>query len=267
MSANPPSVVTSCSAQGWLAYGNLFVKSFLEHWPDDIDLYIISEDKLPIVGLPRRVQVWDLDENPRAKEFLEKYKTEKWAHGDVHTAVPSNVNRRPRANGGFRFDAYKFSKKVFAIELVAKHMNQGRLFWVDADVVTFASVPVGFIETLLPEWAALSCLARPGYHSECGFVGYNLDNQNAKRFIDEFANLYHSGTVFLLDEWHDSWVFDWLRKKLTILTYDIPHRSKGHPFINSPLGQYMDHLKGARKIKGRTQPVEQVVYRRLEYWK
>ena len=48
--------------------------------------------------------------------------------------------------------------------------------------------------------------------------------------------------------------------------------TKKHPFINSPLGDYMDHLKGNRKLDGRSKLEDIKEGRRGEkqkydYWK
>jgi hypothetical protein len=39
-----------------------------------------------------------------------------------------------------------------------------------------------------------------------------------------------------------------------------------HPFVNGPLGSYMDHLKGGRKEQGRSSDKDLVVTRTEEYW-
>lgn len=248
---NAIAVVTSCSAKGWEAYGHNFYKTYREFWPAEVDLHIVSEDNLQMWSSERdRVWFYQLD-----NDFLRRHKKNPKAHGKAGTQL------------GFRFDAYKFSKKVFAIEMIAKAVQRGRLFWIDADVVTFASPPTTLFDLMLPPDYALSCLARDGYHSECGFVGYNLNYLETWEFIRAFANLYHDDTVFKLAEWHDSFVFDHLRKQMKTHTYEIRHKSRSHPFINSSLGKYMDHCKGKRKDTGRSLKQEQVVHTKLEYWK
>lgn len=260
------SVVTSCSAKGWEEYGKRFVSSFKQHWPVEIDLYVVSEDDLTELSSDRH-RVWF---RHLENEFLTKYKDAPWVHGSSKVRPPRGVapNLRHGQGEGFRFNAYKFSKKVFAIELIAQTLKKGRLFWIDADVVTFAPVPVNLLDDMLPDGYAISCLDRgTHYHSECGFVGYNLDDPEAFKFILTFAAMYDSDTVFELPEWHDSWVFDWVRKKLKTHTYAIPHKSNSHPFINSELGKYLDHMKGKRKAKGRSEKVEQLLHRNIPYWK
>lgn len=270
------SVVTSCSLQGWKEYGRRFVESFFRFWPREIALHIVSEDSLPATGAvyerhePGGPIMWDLwRASPVAYEYHDRHCSNPRPHGRVQLAADVGWTPKKRANGyNFRYDAYRFAKKVFAIDLVAKNLKGGRLFWIDADVVTFAPVPVDLLERLLPPEAAISCLDRGHYHSECGFVGYNLDHPQCREFIERFANLYSSDQVLDLQEWHDSWVFDWLRRRTEIPTFAIPHNSRHHPFVNSELGSCLDHLKGSRKAKGKT-PASEVLSgkkRALPYW-
>lgn len=262
------TVVSSCSLKGWAEYGERFVTSFNEHWPKDVALYFVSEDAFDFnANGGREVHVLSLWDYGPARRFLTKYQDSKAVHGDAAAPRPSNCTPRWRGNSGynFRYDAYKFSKKVFAIGQVMWRVKRGKLFWIDADVVTFAPVPTTLFERVLPKEAAISHLARPRYHSECGFVGYNLDNSDTPDFIRTFVSLYEKGDVFALDEWHDSWVFDWLLAATAVPHFAIPTRTSGHPFINSELGMFMDHLKGKRKGLGRSNPNE-CLHRGIGYW-
>lgn len=263
------NLITSFSAAGWEAYGQRCVETFNTFWPPEVTLHVVSENALGS-RLPRSIRIvfHDLYKSAAAKSFLNNNANTLWTQGRGDSARPATVAPRWRGGGyNFRFDAYKFSKKVFAIELVTGELQSGRVAWLDADVVTFAPVPLDLMGRMLPDAYAISCLARKGYHSECGFVGYNLDSADTHNFIKAFAALYSTEEVFNLPEWHDSWVFDWLRGKLLTKTYQIPHRSKGHPFINSELGRYMDHLKGKRKDRGRSASAEQIANSTIEYWR
>ena len=270
MPSNPNSVavVTSFSLAGWHKYGSRFVATFNEFWPKEVDLHLVSEDEFHVEqDGGRNIKVWNLYDSNVASPFLIKYQDEAWAHGNSKTQLPPGVRGWANRNGYcFRHDAYKFSKKVFAIELVARKIRAKKLFWIDADVVTFAPVPETFFSLALPAEYALSYLGRTDYHSECGFIGYDLRNAVALRFIRGFAKLYSSGEVFKLEEWHDSWVFDWLRKETAIPAFSIPHGSNHHPFINSMLGKYMDHLKGNRKVRGKSHWAEQHKHSSEPYW-
>ncbi len=262
------NVVTSCSAAGWKKYGAQFVDTFVKYWPKEVTLWVVSEDPL-LLATATNVRFLPLQYSDSWAHFNEFVGGRKFAAGDATAPRPDYLTARWRDNSGynFRFDAVKFSKKVFAIELVAAQVKTGKLLWIDADVRTFAPVPIDLAEKTLPLNFAISCLARLGYHSECGYVGYDMNKRAAINFIREFAALYASGEVFKLSEWHDSWVFDYLRNKMLVPTYNIPHKSKGHPFINSVLGQYLDHMKGNRKERGRTPKSEQITHSKLDYWR
>ena len=85
--------------------------------------------------------------------------------------------------------------------------------------------------------------------------------------------------IFLLDEWHDSFVFDAVRNRIPGLIQlnwaadlvDL-RRSKhnsvgeGHPLINSEWGAWLDHLKGDRKDLLRSSREDLKVTRTEAYW-
>ena len=233
------AVVTSCSLKGWEQYAKHCIPSLLQYWPSDVTIHLVSEDILPLGNLPvlakGRLTTWSLNSSLHDRAFREKYKYDQRARG--------------RQRGySYLMDAWKFSKKVFAIDLVAINLARGRLIWLDADVQTFKEIPRELLIKLCPDNCHVSFLARKKMHSECGFVGYNLNSPETFRFIGNFARCYSSGDVFNLKEWHDSYVFDWLRRNtFSVNGYEIAHTNGAHPFNYSELGEYMDHWKGNRK--------------------
>lgn len=237
------TVVTSCSLRGWQEYGKKCIPTIFKHWPNDITVHLVSEDQISFDNLPildkGRFTTWALQNSEHEKVFREKNKFNAVARG-----------KKGSTSYSYLFDAWKFSKKVFAIDLVASQIKCGWLLWLDADIKTYKPLPREVLERVLPEGHNLSYLARKTKHTECGFVGYNLNVLGTREFIRSFAAAYSSGLVFNLKEWHDSWVFDWLRKASTVKGYEIPHTSEQQPFNYSELGQYMDHLKGPRKLYG-----------------
>lgn len=265
------SVVTSCSLRGWEDYGQRFVKTFRQYWPQDVQLYVVSEDLLPWdCAISSGFYYLPLKDSAEAWNFLIRHRHDRWASGDPSAGIPDFVNGKWPIKSGYCYlhDAYKFCKKVFAIELAAHTVIKGRMFWFDCDVVTFAPVSEKILQELLPDDTAISCLERPGLYTETGFVGYNLDHSETRQLIVRCADMFASDKVFQLEQWHDCWVFDLVRRQMNIPTFSIPHKSHKHPFINSMLGQYFDHLKGPnRKRLGRTPPNEQFAHRNLDYWR
>ena len=68
--------------------------------------------------------------------------------------------------------------------------------------------------------------------------------------------IYLSGEIFSLKEWHDSWIWDHVRRefeKSNIVFKNLSgekFEQLEHPFVNCNLGKYFDHLKGPRKSAG-----------------
>ena len=90
-----------------------------------------------------------------------------------------------------------------------------------------------------------------------------------------WRELYEKDTVFNLPQWHDSYVFDCIRTTLEgqtnkkNISLSPWGKDYDHVFVNSVLGDYMDHMKGPRKYKGATPKSDITNKERLkhEYWK
>jgi hypothetical protein len=75
--------------------------------------------------------------------------------------------------------------------------------------------------------------------------------------------------IFKQDEWHDSFIFDVVRKQLVLNELDWSGHlitGEGHPLINSEWGAYLDHLKGSRKKYGKSLAADLKVKRKEGYW-
>ena len=73
-----------------------------------------------------------------------------------------------------------------------------------------------------------------------------------------------------MDEWHDSFVFDAVRKRHSLRELNWTahlQMGEGHPLINSEWGAYIDHLKGERKGLGRSRSSDLKVRRNESYWR
>ena len=127
------------------------------------------------------------------------------------------------------------------------------------------------LNSLIPEDKDLCFLGREGKFSECGLYSINLHKKQAKRFLTRFQQYYDDAEngIFTLDEWHDSFVFDAVRKDIPLNALDWAKgliKGEGHPLINSQWGAYLDHLKGARKKEGKSLSTDLVVQRKESYW-
>jgi len=135
---------------------------------------------------------------------------------------------------------------------------------------------------LLPDNAYITYVGRgKGSQTwpECGFYGMNLNHPVCHEFLKEFERMYEDADngIFTLEEWHDSYVFGEILKKYK----DFPSHDYsadmylkeartgggGHPLINGPLGKWIDHMKGGRKKKGKSDSKDIMVNRTEEYWR
>ena len=258
------AVVTTFNEQGLADYGARFLAAFDRHWPAEVTLYAYHEGRCPDLQSPRIIYQ-DLEKTcPDLVAFKQRHQADEKVRGTL-------------ADGdyGYRMDAVRFAHKVFALIHCALSIDADVLFWLDADTVTFADVPLSLLDQALPEDAYTSYLGRPHTYSECGFVGYALNHPRHQEFMAFWQQLYLDDSLFELPEWHDSFVYDVIRKtfeeKLAdFQSYNIAGRDapSDHPFINSVLGQYMDHLKGdTRKDDGRSFKDDLVVKRDEDYWR
>jgi hypothetical protein len=100
----------------------------------------------------------------------------------------------------------------------------------------------------------------------------NLTKEPVRQFLAEFQHMYDDAEngIFKLKEWHDSFVFDAVRKRhaLNELNWTAHlQMGEGHPLINCEWGAYIDHLKGKRKGSGRSNLSDLVAPRKEAYWR
>lgn len=259
-------VITSYKPGTWETYAKRGITSMVKHLPEDVDIFVYCEEPEPNF-IDKRIMYIDLNTSePALFEFKNKYKNDPVANGEL-IEIPNGVRRSPKLEGldknkiSFLWDAVKFSNKVFCIvNAVRNSSNYDYIIWLDADTYTHTPMPINFLQDLLPQDTMLTYLGRErgnqAIYPECGFVGYNLNHPEIQNFINEWEQLYKTGDIFNLLEWHDSAVFWHLSKKYKtekrITVNDIGYNagvSGHHVFVNSKLGMYIDHLKGDNRKK------------------
>ena len=287
-------VITSYKPGTWESFARRGIHSMAKQFPKEIDIVLYCEEQQPS-DVDARIKCVDLNTaEPELFNFKNKYKNDPVANGKMEQ-INGGVRRSPKLQGldkdkdSFLWDAVRFSNKVFCIVNAVRNSNDyDYVLWIDADTFTFRPVPLDFFSKLLPEDTMLTYLGREnptlndgGVYPECGFVGYNLKHLETRNFIDDWEQLYTTGNVFKILEWHDSFVFWHLSKiykeQRSITVNDIGYDKgvKGHHvFINSELGLYMDHFKGKRKQAGisakkdlRVNPDATINVHEIDYWK
>ena len=274
------TMVTTFHKEGLDLYGQRFLHSFEKHVDKKIDLLVYAEDCQPEVDDPVQIHILDAkQELPKLNRFKEKWKDVPKANGTC--PFPE---RRPRDyHKEFKWHAIRFANKVYAV-FNACERSTGWCIWIDADTYVHSNWSFEQLQELLPNDKWITYVGRgKGSQTwpECGFYGLNLNNQTCKEFLKEFERYYEDADngIFTLDEWHDSYVFghildEFKKSNPNVLDYSDGIYNKtaktgggGHPLINSKLGQFIDHMKGARKQTGKSLAKDLLVPRQESYWK
>lgn len=224
--------VTTYAQRHWEEYAKRCVETFHEYW-EDIPLRQYTDEKLH-----------------DASDWLVEFKQ----------------RHRFRDTHNYRFDAVRFSHKVAAIEQAFRIGTADVLVWIDADCVTHAPVNAEWLSGLLGD-ADFGYLKRANKYPECGLMLIRR-SRGGNDLLRELVKLYRTDALFELAEWHDSFAIDHVRKSLGTKSISLSGDAEktGHPLVNGPLGERLDHLKGKRKAIGKSLPSDIKTKRREAYW-
>ena len=141
-------LLTTFHKAGWEQYGRRMVETFLAHWPSNIKLNVYCENVDVNLNNPRIIEHDIFKTCDKLRPFI-----------DLYNSREANGYR----NGvrDFKYDAIKFSYKVFAQCHSIRNSASDKLIFIDADTLTFASPPLHLIDRLLPETDLTAYLGRP----------------------------------------------------------------------------------------------------------
>jgi len=235
------ALVTTFNEKLYRYYAHRFMSTY--NWP--FDCYIYHEGWLPEID-PMRENIKYrnvYDANPELIDFIDRNKSKN---------IDSQYEKNTTPTNDYKMDAIRFSYKIFAKTHLMLNCDYDYIFWVDADTVFKKTITEQeVINKFLPQDYCISFIDRPTYYSECGFVGYNLTKPATKRFIYKLREHYTKDLLFQEKEWHDSYVWDCVRKKWMIgeSQYNLAPvvRKVGNPWPDTPMSEYVDHLKGKKR--------------------
>ncbi len=217
--------VTTYAERHWDSHARRCVETFAEHWRGVV-LKTYTDEMLEVMS------AW-------LPDFKQRH--------------------RGLSTENYRMDAVRFSHKVAAIELAYLTGTSDVLIWIDADCVTHSDVDAEWLSGLLGD-GHFGYLRREKKYPECGFLMMRRCRE-VSEWLSDLVQLYRTDELFELEEWHDSWAIEQVRKRSGMACVSLSGRFEhtGHPFVNGPLGSRMDHCKGKRKggkslasdIKGR----------------
>lgn len=265
------TIVTTFGSTEWPAYARRMVETVAHFLDPAVRFLIVYEGERP-TALPPEAEVLGISELvPDLPAIL---------------ARDRRIAQRRGVLGDrydYRFDAVRFCRKPLVCFAARRRYPQTPLIWLDADCVAHGELTLAWLRRALPEGCDVSFLGRGGLYSECGFLGFN-PTPFGFELLHRWAGAYRTGAVFKLAQWHDSWVFDHVRTALAKPQLDAMGNAKGrslrqhdlghgagvpgtHVFINSLLGERLDHLKGPRKKAGRSHASDLMRPRSEPYWR
>lgn len=275
------TVLTTFHRDGMRKYGQRFIDSFAANVDKKIKLLVYAEKCQPTNPDSQQIEIIDVDASlPKLTAFKERWKDDPKANG-----IPPDEIKRKRKDWQkeFKWDAVRFSHKVYAVFDACERINKDWVVWIDADTYFHSPWTYDEFNNLLPNRNWLTFVGRGMDRRtwpECGFYGMNMNSVICREFLKEFERYYNEAEkgIFKLPEWHDSYVFGHLLKKyqryhpnVTDYTSNLKMKEArsgggGHPLINTELGKWIDHLKGGRKELGKSKPGDLLIQRDEEYW-
>ena len=252
-------IVTSFNQKLYEKYAFQFINSY-NNQNIPFDLYIYSEDDSNdfknLKSNMYLIQLLNVEKN--LKKFYvnnENYNLE------IYKNTPEKRK--------WKYDAIRFSYKVFSLtHNFFNFKKYNYMIWIDADTVFQKSFNNKLIKSLIKKDNMMSYLGRSKLegHSECGFLIFNRLNEKTNNYLIDMKNMYLTKSVFNEKEWHDSYIWDLIRKKYE-KKYNITNFNISEFFYNElinkekinkdefmsknillkiPLNKYLLHLKGSK---------------------
>ncbi len=245
-------------------YGKRFIEEFINFASDDLKLFIVFEGECPKEILNIKSNIFVIPFLSQKHHLFIKYFGKLYeANGLKVKQFIENGQTKLNVSNDYHFNSIKFSFKPFSIHQVLDYIPEDLdyLIWTDADLRCKKKFNEESLYTFLPEEEFLmSYLGRKKpWYSECGFLGFNLRHKNFRDYINRMIEIYTSGEIFSLEQWHDSWIWDHVRnefeedRKINFKNISGKGYELDHPFINCGLEEFFDHLKGPlRKQEGKS---------------
>lgn len=209
--------MTSFGPAGYKRYGEKFLKSWLDHTDIPLVVYVEEKDRYP--KGPEYRDLWQI---PYVKEW-------------VASTQPVN---------DFRFNIHCFVRKAF-VQIQELKENVGLLCWIDADVIFREDFGPKDFKSKMNHY--VSYLGRQGYHPCTSFLGFNCSLAENEIFLKAYEEIYMTGQVLKLPEWHDAYVFDHVRKDSGVSSKNLSPWGKPVENVFDKVFGFAHHKKGALK--------------------
>jgi len=272
------TIVTTWGTKYWPNPVQPCIESTIKNWPDHAKILLYPDDMSQQVNSDRCYHFDLCKEQPKLQDFIDRHKNNPKFNPRIKQTEQEQKDF-DKDTQIYIYDCVRFSYKVFACIDAYQKTNPDMLWYLDADLLTFEKIPMSWLEHIIPDTAFTSYLGRPkkGF-SETGYYAFNTAHKYAMEFFERWQTYYDKDRFLELKGYTDSFTFDGARIELEkegkIKNEDLNdgrwsgERKSRHPFINSELGQYMDHMKGYdRKARMSSKKRDLTTKQTHPYWK
>ena len=222
-------VITSFDQRYYDLIGKKSVDTWLEYWPQDLQLTCYVEDMR--VAHHDRMRQIDFDALGADYQAFQSAPVK----GRVHT----------------------FAKKAFSVIHAMHHSTADRIMWLDADVVTMQHIELAVLDKVMPDHVVSTHMAvtyhedgggRPGCWlvPETGVFVLNRTHPDFVRFRQEYTRRYVERDFRGLRRSYDNDVYGAVITDLSVPCLDLcagfkkPYKT---PLKHTILGPYLHHYK------------------------
>ena len=272
------TIATTWGTKYWPNPVQPCIESTINNWPDHAKILLYPDDMAQQINSDRCYHFDLCKEQPKLQDFIDRHKDNPKFNPRIKQTEQEQRDFDKNTQI-YIYDCVRFSYKVFACIDAYQKTNPDMLWYLDADLLTFEKIPMSWLEHIIPDTAFTSYLGRPkkGF-SETGYYAFNTAHKYAMEFFERWQTYYDKDRFLELKGYTDSFTFDGARLELEkegkIKNEDLNdgrwsgERKSRHPFINSELGQYMDHMKGYdRKARMSSKKRDLTTKQTHPYWK
>tara|TARA_B100000674_G_scaffold9128_1_gene6988 strand:- start:400 stop:1149 length:750 start_codon:yes stop_codon:yes gene_type:complete len=227
------TIVTTFSDKGYEVYA--------KHCIASLKKYVVGNDIEVIVYTDTP---YNFEKNNWTNKILQKEvpELELFKIRNAYKKVPDGTK-------GFIWDGVRFSHKSYAWCHTGLNTDSDIVIWLDADTEVIENIDANYLTKFMPDGYVSSYLGRPGRYTETGWLAWNMQHSDSKRFFTRFKQYYDEDLIYDLKGFTDCHVYDAVRQEFEaegIKSYNIT-KDMPKDVFNQAFKGYMTHYKGPDK--------------------
>ena len=180
------TILTTFSDKGYDVYAKHCVSSLQRFLSDDVEM-IVYTDTPRSFDKPNWINKILESEVPDLTAFKKR---------NSYRVVPEGTK-------GFIWDGVRFSHKSYAWCHAGLNTDSDIVIWLDADTEAIENIDINYLSKFMPFGYVSSYLGRPGRYTETGWLAWNMNHPDSKRFFQRFKQYYDEDLIYNLKGFTD----------------------------------------------------------------